>query len=143
MAPDALQPEFYARSAVEPDGDAGVSVRAVFLDEAGREHHAVTYTTVGAKAMLARRHTLRESMELYYHSLGCELISLQLEIPDRRVVSDRRLEPRGPGRRTSDSTGNLLDLPRQMARVATLHQGVEVLLQKFGPKDTDTGTNGK
>jgi hypothetical protein len=64
----------------------GVRLKALILDEAGREHCTITTTTIPAEVFEARAKQVRAAIENFYSDLGYLLISLTRELEQEPVV---------------------------------------------------------
>lgn len=71
-----------------------VVIRMVWLDDHGREHLTVATTSMELDMLRAKAGAMRQSMALYYYSLGWELLDVQVEVLDRRGLIDRRRRTR-------------------------------------------------
>jgi hypothetical protein len=109
-----------------------VVLRLLWLDEHGAEQHTKMTTSMKVDALRARSAEMRQALILYHMAMGWQLLDVQVEVPDRRGLIDRRrrARPGGEDRRSandsvsSEDTG-LVPLfppeekaqPRRLARV--------------------------
>lgn len=105
-------------------------IRQLWVDHHGRVQHTVSVTTLPLEDLQAKATAMRHSMNLLYLSLGWELLDVQVEVPDRRVLVDRRRRVRqlDVRRASSEDSARLPLLPERPR-----HEG-RVLIRQFGKK---------
>jgi len=90
-ASQARQEFFGSQAAATPS--QGVTLKAYFLDQFGKEHLTVTHTTLPEHVLVEKGAVIRQAVERMYADLGMVLLSLQREVESEPVVLAEAAEP--------------------------------------------------